>query len=175
MTDELNMETDEYMVVDALAVDLLRNGELDEEVQLVSWKLLQSDGDHTVIKIDFGDGAPFIASLTDEVSLRVTFWGVDHFKSTAENAVRFGTELHWRVYRQIREEEQSFVDNFDIILIVKLTLLVCLLPICLLGNSLPTWMFLNSLQLIATLPLLNTLIPENLHQFLSKYLDLTRL
>ena len=67
------------------------------------------------------------------------------------------------------------MDNFDIILFVKLTLLVCLLPICLLGNSLPTWMFLNSLQLIATLPLLNTLIPENLHQFLSKYLDLMRL
>lgn len=37
MTDELNMETDEYMVVDALAIDLLRNGELDEEVKIVSW------------------------------------------------------------------------------------------------------------------------------------------
>ena len=34
MTDELSMETNEYMIVDALAVDLLRNGELDEEIKV---------------------------------------------------------------------------------------------------------------------------------------------
>ena len=36
-------------------------------------------------------------------------------------------------------------------------------------------MFLNTLQLIAHMPLLNTLMPANLHLFLAKYLDFVRL
>jgi hypothetical protein len=45
----------------------------------------------------------------------------------------------------------------------------------LLGQALPSWMFLNSLQLVAHLPLINTAMPANLHQFLRKYLDFVRL
>lgn len=53
--------------------------------------------------------------------------------------------------------------------------MLLILPVCLLGKSLPTWMFLNTLMLVAHLPLLNTAMPANLHQFLKKYLDLVRL
>lgn len=43
------------------------------------------------------------------------------------------------------------------------------------GSLLPTWMFLNSLQLIVHLPLVATLMPSNLHMFLLKYLSFMRL
>ena len=90
--------------------------------------------------------------------------------------MRFGTEVQWRVYRQISPQEHQFIiEGFDFIYVLMLVLLLSLLPICLLGNSLSTWMFLNTLQLIAHMPLLNTLMPANLHLFLAKYLDFVRL
>ena len=43
------------------------------------------------------------------------------------------------------------------------------------GRLLPTWMFINSMQLIVHTPLLQTNMPANLHMFLQRYLDLLRL
>lgn len=53
--------------------------------------------------------------------------------------------------------------------------LVLLLFIGLGGRLLPTWMFLNSIQLIVHLPLLSTSMPSNLHFFLVKYLNFIRM
>ena len=49
------------------------------------------------------------------------------------------------------------------------------LPFCLLGSLLPIWMFVNTLQLIAHTPLINTAMPSNAHYFLMKYLNIVRL
>ena len=43
------------------------------------------------------------------------------------------------------------------------------------ARLLPTWMFLNSLQLIAHTPLLATYMPANLNYFLIKLLKIARL
>lgn len=43
------------------------------------------------------------------------------------------------------------------------------------GRLLPTWMFLNSMQLIVHTPLVDTYMPTNLHIFIQKYLNLFRL
>ena len=43
------------------------------------------------------------------------------------------------------------------------------------GRLLPTFMFLNSMQLIVHTPLLATYMPGNLHLFFLKYLDMLRL
>ena len=43
------------------------------------------------------------------------------------------------------------------------------------GRLLPTWMFLNSMQLIVHTPMLATYVPANLHYFLVKYLSIFRL
>ena len=48
------------------------------------------------------------------------------------------------------------------------------LPFASIGSLLPTWMFINALQLIAHLPLLNSEMPGNAHYFLNKYLDYVR-
>ena len=49
------------------------------------------------------------------------------------------------------------------------------LPFCLMGSLLPTWMLINTLQLIAHTPLVNTQMPANAHYFIVKYLNIVRL
>ena len=43
------------------------------------------------------------------------------------------------------------------------------------ANLLPTWMFLNSIQLIMHTALLSTSMPSNLHYFLNHYLSILRM
>ena len=43
------------------------------------------------------------------------------------------------------------------------------------GHLLPTWMFLNSLQLVSHVPMLDANMPANLHYFLAEYLSLVQL
>ena len=51
-----------------------------------------------VIQMDFEDANSF-APLANEYLVKVTFWGVDLFKSKTNHSVRYGTELNWKVYR----------------------------------------------------------------------------
>ena len=44
-----------------------------------------------------------------------------------------------------------------------------------LGSLLPTWMFVNSLQIVAHTPLLNSEMPGNVQYFMSDYLKIVRL
>ena len=43
------------------------------------------------------------------------------------------------------------------------------------GRLLPTWMYINTLQLVVYTPLVTTNMPSNLHYFLNNYLQLFRL
>lgn len=52
--------------------------------------------------------------------------------------------------------------------------MLLILPFATLGSLLPTWMFINALQLLAHLPLLNSNMPANAHYFLNKYLEKVR-
>ena len=52
--------------------------------------------------------------------------------------------------------------------------LVMILPVIAVGSLLPTWIFINSLQIIAHMVLLKTLMPANAYYFLSTYFDLLR-
>lgn len=52
--------------------------------------------------------------------------------------------------------------------------LIMMLPVITAGSLLPTWMFINALQIIAHTTLLNTLMPANAHYFLKKYMDWLR-
>lgn len=58
-------------------------------------------------------------------------------------------------------------------------LALCFGPLLLLmgfgGRLLPTWMFVNSMQLVTHSPLLTTFMPANMHVFLTDYLGWLRL
>lgn len=52
--------------------------------------------------------------------------------------------------------------------------LILILPVITVGSLLPTWVFLNSLQIISHMILLKTLMPANAHYFLKKWNDWIR-
>ena len=52
--------------------------------------------------------------------------------------------------------------------------MLLVLPVMTVGSLLPTWMFINSLQIIAHMVLLKTLMPGPAHYFLTKYLNWLR-
>ena len=52
--------------------------------------------------------------------------------------------------------------------------MILIIPSITAGSLLPTWMFINSLQIIAHMVLLKTLMPGNVHYFLTKYLNWLR-
>ena len=146
----------------------------EENEKFISWEPLESKEDLTTIQINFEEADSF-APMAKTLDLTVTFWGVDKFKSEDELSVRYGTRLHWQIYRQISPAEKEIVDDYSLFTPFKIALILTLLPIIFLGLSLPTWMFLNSLILVAYLPLLNTGMPANLHIFLVNLLNTVRL
>ena len=60
---------------------------------------------------------------------------------------------------------------------IALTVVGCFILILVLsyGPLLPVWMFINSMQLIAHVPLISTNLPGNSHFFLLDYLNIIRM
>lgn len=106
--------------------------------------------------------------------LSVTFWGTEYFRSVQGKEVRFGTTLYQPILRQIKLDDAGAVDNLSYLNSWFLASILLIGPFASLGSLLPTWMFINSLQLIAHTPLLNCDMPGNAQYFLNKYLDLVR-
>lgn len=52
--------------------------------------------------------------------------------------------------------------------------LLLILPVVTGGSLLPTWIFLNSLEIISHMVLLKTMMPANVHFFLKKWNDWRR-
>lgn len=52
--------------------------------------------------------------------------------------------------------------------------MLLLLPVVAAGSLLPTWIFVNSLQLVAHTVLISSLMPGNASFFLSKFLNWVR-
>ena len=57
------------------------------------------------------------------------------------------------------------------LIVICVVMLIVLLLLTCGGRLLPTWMFLNSLSLLAHLPLLGVMMPANLHYFLQQWLN----
>lgn len=110
-------------------------------------------------------------------TFRLTFYGTKYFKDEDDREVPFGTELTWRVFRQL--ERHEIKDFTDVEEALKITLLiigafVVLLALCF-GPLLPVWMFLNSLSLLAHLPMIRVTMPAPVNYLLLEYLPFTRL
>lgn len=119
---------------------------------------------------------PWEISQTEQQldTLSVTFWGTEYFKSQQGKEVRYGTTLYHPILRQINPIEGDGIDNLSYLNGWAYASILLILPFASLGSLLPTWMFINSLQIIAHMPLMNSLMPGNAHYFLTKYLDMVR-
>ena len=85
----------------------------------------------------------------------------------------FGAEVSWEIIRQMQGDEMISVSSalsfshtmfFITAIFILLIVLTC-------GPLLPVWMFINSMQLIAHVPLFNIRLPGNAHSFLLKHLE----
>ena len=89
----------------------------------------------------------------------------------------FGTELRWKVFRQTDYERAgdvlSVVDSTNYIFYI-LGAVVFLVAVCC-GPLLPFWMFFNTMQLVAHLPMIRTHLPATTNIFILEYLSIVRL
>lgn len=56
-----------------------------------------------------------------------------------------------------------------------MTGLILMIPFCTLGTLLPTWMFINTMQLLVHLPLMNGQLPPAVHSILVELLSFAKL
>ena len=142
-----------------------------------SWDLVKFDETDLVLHIFF-ENPDEVSGFRSEDFVIVTFYGVTFFKSLDLGVeVEFGKQLNHRIMRQVSASDAELIDHMESF--VNVLLFLAFVPLLLFvgfgGRLLPTWMFLNSLQLFVHLPLLETYLPANLSSMLAYYLGYIRL
>lgn len=167
------------LLLDALQVQIendTETGELSNTVTDFTWEVIDFNEDFIWLQIDF-ENPENLDTFSSKDFISVTFWGVGFFKSYQGIEVEFGKNLKWQILRQLKQEDKRQIDSLETKL--QSVMLAIIVPVLLMiglgGHLLPTWMFLNSLQLISHVPMLDAHIPASLHYFRVKYLSLIRL
>lgn len=86
-------------------MELKKDKDNDElsEVQSFRWDVLDFDQNWITLQIDIEN--PEAVSFQSKDFIVVTFFGVEFFKSFQGVEVEFGTQLHWRIFRQLSKEQ----------------------------------------------------------------------
>ena len=180
--EQMEEEYRRMLLLDSLQVQVESDTDFEELAEMsesgtnFTWDVIDFNKDFIWLQINF-ENPENLNTFTSKDFITVTFWGVEFFKSFKGIEVEFGTKLRWKVLRQMRAEDARAIDVFENVInsILMTGLLPMLFLIGLGGQLLPTWMFLNSLQLITHLPMIDAHKPANLHYFLVNYLSLIRL
>lgn len=90
--------------------------------------------------------------------------------------MRFGTTLHWDIYRLASESVLEEVKVCEYVLLILLVLLVVFLFTWLFSKkTIAFWMYFNSLMLAAYLPMLDIHVPANVVLLVKPFIDMFRL
>jgi len=141
-----------------------------------TWDIVEYDEDVIKLRLVFENPDEVSSDFTFD-TLSVTFWGTQFFKNKKDKEVLYGTTLYWPLARQFDSaESQDIVVSLTQTLVSAgvLPFLCLILPALTAGSLLPTWMFINSLQIITHTVLLPTHMPVNAHYFLSSWNDWMR-
>ena len=173
--DEDESYYEKMKLIDALEL-MITPDDPDEDVKKINftWDITAYSKEHIWLQLTFQN--PWDISNDSQFdTLSITFWGVEYFKSHQNKEVLFGTTLYWPIFRQISASEKETIDSLDDILdVVWISTMLLILPAITAGSLLPTWMFINSLQIIAHMVLLKTMMPGTANYFLNKYLNWLR-
>ena len=138
------------LVVDALELKLAPGENSNSAVLKLTWEMLNYSKETIWIQLYF-EYPPRISENIEFDTLEVYFWGTEFFRSWEGEDVRFGTKLSRPIIRQIDPELAEWLGVAGHILSNLITCVV--IPVTILtGRLLPTWMFINSLQLILHTP-----------------------
>lgn len=89
--------------------------------------------------------------------------------------VLYGTTLYWPLVRQMNMEDMDFIRWFaDFLKWPVIVSFILILPVITAGSLLPTWVFINSLQIISHMILLRSIMPAPAHYFLKQWNDWIR-
>jgi len=99
------------------------------------------------------------------------------FTSESGKSVNFGHEVKWPLSPLISKEQVSGVESLGSLwlALIYIAIAISFFLAIFKGSLLSTWMMINSLQLIAHLPLISVRLPANAHYFLLNFLGLVRL
>lgn len=142
-----------------------------------SWSITDYTEDSLKLKIEFDEAESVSSDFEHNDSIVVTFWDTQYFKSKKGAEVPFGSTATWEVIRQMPDYDSVSVESalgFSHFLLAVIGLFVFLL-ILFCGPLLPIWMFINSMQLIVHVPLIQIKLPGNAHYFLLDHLKILKL
>lgn len=166
------------MLLDSLEVKMNRDTDSDDltKVEKFEWDVIDYQENYIWLQFSFKN-PDNVGSFYSQDYLSVTFWGIEFFKSFNGIEVEFGTELVWQIQRQVDVTIAGQLDTINDFVdgCIVFSSLAAVVFLGMGGRLLPTWMFLNSMQLIVHTPMLNTFMPSNLHYFLISFLNLVRI
>lgn len=167
------MDQEQLLIVDALDIKI-EAGEFSDARKLnFTWEMLGFTEEWIQIQLNF-ENPNRVSQYLDFDTLIVSFWGVDWFSSSDGEPVRYGTQLQMPVLQQIDPERAESLRVGSQIL-VTLAVILILLSTLVTGRLMPTWMFLNSLQLVSHLPLFKTEATAAATYFIYLFQDLAKL
>ena len=89
------------MILEAMQVELIQDSDSDAlaQAQEFAWNVINFDKNFIILDIKFTD--PLNISFESKDYITVTFWDVELFKSYQGIEVEFGTQLNWKIQRQM--------------------------------------------------------------------------
>ena len=167
-------------ILEALEIKVKPTNSDDEEIMKLTdftYELVEYDGDNMWLQFEFKDPEQVSRSLTEPYTLQITFFGTEHFKNIFDKEVPFGFELDYPIVRQINVDDAKTVDTATSVAQIALVAVLVIFFFLIMcgGPLLPTWMFLNSMQLIFHVPLIKSDMPAHTHFFMIEYLNVLRL
>ena len=89
------------MILEAMQVELIQDSDSDAlaQAQDFAWNVIDFDKNFIHLDIKFTD--PLNISFESKDYITVTFWDVELFKSYQGIEVEFGTQLNWKIQRQM--------------------------------------------------------------------------
>ena len=173
------VETGVYTIYDMVDIQLSSKSVDDVEPVKVNWSMKDFNGQTANLQMNLDklreDNVDLQVYDNLEISLND---GQGVLKSESGKQVEFGKTVEWNLSVPFVQDKEitsmRALANFWIALIclaVMITFVLALFK----GSLVQTWMLINTLQLVAHLPLIATKMPANAHYFLINLLGVVRL
>lgn len=149
----------------------------DIESVPVEWRLKDFDGDMATVQMDLVD-LQQKADLVEINSISITFKDSDgKLYGASGKKLANGQKLEFEIPPLVEKTQSKSSEAIaDLWLsLIWVSLAITFLLAIFQGSLVTTWIFVNSLQLIAHVPLISARLPPNAHYFLLNFLGLTRL
>ena len=168
----------QYQVFEAIEINL-SSTESEQVVPIrVDWSLKSFDGQEAEIQMDLDSIRQ--QSIDTEVydNVSITFNdAAGNFVTNNGKGINFGETVQFALTPLVKQSKVDAIEtlaNLWLALILIATVISITLAVFQ-GSLVSTWMLINTLQLIAHVPLIANRLPSNAHYFLLNFLSVVRL